>query len=210
MAEPPFAGFRVTAAVGAARGVLIGAMVPIPPVGKLAVLAARPPRPCRVLDDVAPLSWAHAKSGRRSRPLNGVRSTLPMTAKSSPRKKPSPTPVDRSSIAAYVRLILIFGVNAIDTNTPGKSPVARAESLCVTVNGCAPRRMMEPAGAHGSANSVYAHLTSREAGMSVLMSAARNVPLLWPTAPVVGAPKPASVEQRKDTSFPFGHVAPHV
>src|SRR5262249_53465429 len=87
----------------------------------------------------------------------------------------------------------------------------KAESLCVTVNGCAPRRMMEPAGAHGSANSVYAHLTSREAGMSVFMSAAMNVPLLWPTAPVVGVPKPPpSAEQRKDTSLPDGHVAPHV
>src|SRR2546427_350938 len=107
MAEPPFAGLRVTAAAPAVGfpAWLIGTIVPIPPVGKLAVLAARPPRPCRVLDGVAP---------------------------------------------------------------------------------------------------------SREAGMSVLMSAARNVPLLWPTAPVVGAPKPASVEQRKDTSFPFGHVAPHV
>src|SRR5437016_11240689 len=93
---------------------------------------------------------------------------------------------------------------------PAKSPVASTASLWVTVHGCAPRRMMEPAGAHGSANSVYAHLTSREAGMSVLMSAARNVPLLWPTAPVEGVPKPPSFEQRTLTSCPFGQVEPHV
>src|SRR5262245_6755672 len=101
-----------------------------------------------------------------------------MHAKSSPRKKPSPTPVDCSSIAAYVRLTLNAGVIGIEMNTPGKSPVARADSLCVTVNGCAPRRMIEPAGAHGSANSVYAHLISIEPGKSVFMSAPTNEPLL--------------------------------
>src|SRR5712692_2705711 len=133
-----------------------------------------------------------------------------MNAKSSPRKNPSATPVPDSSIWAYVMFTLIAGVNTTDTYAPGKSPVARADSLWVTVKGCAPSRMIEPAGAHGSANSVYAHLSSRAPGTSVFMSAAANVPLCWPvTATGVPVPPP-SVEQRKDTSFPDGHVEPYV
>ena len=90
---------------------------------------------------------------------------------------------------------------------PAKSPVASTASLWVTVHGCAPSRMMEPAGAHGSANSVYAHLISIMPGMSVLTSAPALIPLRRPNVPS-GVPAP-SMAHRWNESW-LGQDWPHV
>jgi hypothetical protein len=50
------------------------------PVGNTAAPVDTPPRACRVAPLVWPIRLAYEKIGRRSRPLNGVISTLAMIA----------------------------------------------------------------------------------------------------------------------------------
>ena len=56
-----------------------------------------PPRPWRALPDVGPLASKNEYIGLMSRPLNGEKPKLAMSAQSSPRTKLSMLPVSDSS-----------------------------------------------------------------------------------------------------------------